>query len=166
MAANCQFAFAVHTLAMLAHCGGGVNSATLARSVNTNPVVIRRLLSDLRQAGLIVTQRGANGGARLSRAPGEISLDEVYQAVGDGKGFSHHPHPPNPRCPVGCRIEQVLGEVFASAQSALQHALAERTLADVLETVNESNPVTKKSSRENPRAQIGRRPDSLSKPKP
>lgn len=167
MAANCQFAFAVHTLAVLAHRGGaGVNSGALARSVNTNAVVIRRLLSGLRAAGLIVTQRGAAGGARLSRAPGEISLDQIYHAVGDGSGFSHHPHPPNPRCPVGCRIETVLGEVFSSAQSALEHALAERTLADVLDTVNEPAPVSRKAPpvRRNPRARVGRRPDSLSKP--
>ncbi|HEV7401404.1 MAG TPA: Rrf2 family transcriptional regulator, partial [Chthoniobacteraceae bacterium] len=91
----------MHTLAVLAHQGGaGVNSGALARSVNTNAVVIRRLLSDLRAAGLIVTQRGAAGGARLSRAPGEISLDEIYQAVCEASGFAHHPHPPNPRCPV------------------------------------------------------------------
>jgi Rrf2 family protein len=167
VAANCQFAFAVHTLAVLAHRGAAaVNSGALARSVNTNAVVIRRLLSDLRAAGLIVTQRGAAGGARLSRPLGEISLDQIYQAVGDGRGFAHHPHPPNPRCPVGCRIETVLGEVFSSAQAALERALAERTLADVLDTMNEAAPVAKKSPRvrRNPPARIGRRPDSLSKP--
>ncbi|HEV7403511.1 MAG TPA: hypothetical protein VGO11_11310, partial [Chthoniobacteraceae bacterium] len=71
-----------------------------------------------------------------------------------------HPHPPNPRCPVGRRIETVLGEVFASAQSALERALAERTLADVLETVNEPAPPDRRKSR----AHLSRRPDSLSKP--
>lgn len=162
MAANCQFAFAVHSLAMLAHQGGaGVNSETLARSVNTNPVVIRRLLSHLRVAGLIVTHRGAGGGSRLSRAPGEITLDDVYRAVGEGAAFAHPPHPPNKRCPVGCRIETVLGEVFASAQAALEQALAARTLADVLETVNDQKPAARVG--QNTRTRLRSRPDSHSK---
>jgi Rrf2 family protein len=136
--ASCRFAFAVHILAMLAYKGGvEVTSDLLARSINTNPVVVRRLLCDLRRAGLIVTIKGAGGGAKLSRAPRGITLAEVYQAVSGSPAFSQHRHPPNPRCPVGRRIQEVLGEVFTSAQTALEEALARRTLADVLETVTE-----------------------------
>ena len=138
MAANCRFAFAVHILAVLAYRREhGVTSDLLAASVNTNAVVIRRILSDLRRSGLVVTHKGAGGGARLSAPPEEITLDAVYRAVGSGPGFSPHPQHPNRRCPVGKKIERVLAEVFSSAQAALEAELAHRTLADVLETVTD-----------------------------
>ena len=139
--ASCRFAFAVHILAVLAYKEGvGATSELLGRSVNTNPVVVRRILSELRRAGLVLTHKGAGGGARLSRPPQEISLAEIYRAVEHGPSFSMHPHPPNPRCPVGHKIEAVLAEVFTAAQEALARELDRRTLAELLETVVEKNP--------------------------
>ena len=139
MAASCRFAFAVHVLAVLALRGDeAVTSEKLAGSVNTNAVVIRRILADLRRAGIVSTCKGAGGGAWLTRKPEEITLDQVYRAVEGCPGFSHHPHKPNQRCQVGRRIEEVLTGVFASAQSALEEALSRRTLAEVLEDVSAS----------------------------
>jgi Rrf2 family protein len=136
MAASCRFAFAVHILAVLARQRKeGVTSEALARSVNTNAVVIRRILADLRRAGLVTTHKGAKGGAWLAADPDQISLDSVYRAVLCGSSFSLHPHQPNQRCPVGRKIEEVLEGVFASAEAALERALAGRTLAEVLEDV-------------------------------
>lgn len=136
MAASCRFAFAVHILTVLAlKRDGSVTSETLAGSVNTNPVVIRRILADLRRGGLVATHMGSSGGAALTRPPNQIPLDEVYRAVEKGVSFSLHPQQPNQRCPVGRKIEEVLGSVFGSAQEALESALAARTLADVLEDV-------------------------------
>jgi Rrf2 family protein len=141
MAATCRFAFAVHILAVLAYKEReGGTSDLLAGSVNTNAVVIRRLLSDLRRAGLVQTHKGARGGAKLSRPPAKIPLDAIYRAVGCGPSFSPHPHQPDQRCPVGRKIELILQEVFSSAEAALERALAARTLADVLETVIEDSP--------------------------
>ena len=140
MAANCRFAFAVHILSVLAVHREGATSTQLAGSVNTNPVVVRRLLATLRRAGFVCTQQGARAGSRLCCEPSHIPLDAIYRAVESTASFSLHPHQPNQRCPVGRRIELVLGEVFASAQNALEHALAQRTLADVLETM--SAPLT------------------------
>jgi Rrf2 family protein len=136
MGASCRFAFAVHVLTMLAsNPGRGLTSEEIARSVNTNPVVIRRLLSSLSRAGLIATRHGAGAGSRLSRAPEAIRLDAVYVAVEPSPAFSFHPHLPNRRCPVGRKIEKVLEGVFVSAQRALEEALARRTMADVLGTM-------------------------------
>ena len=80
-------------------------------------------------------QESASGGTRLAREPGSICLDAVYRAIHGGPSFSAHPQQPDQRCPVGRKIELVLEEVFASAEQALQHALSQRTLADVLEDV-------------------------------
>lgn len=151
MAANCRFAFAVHLLSVLAcHPGDGVTSSQIARSVNTNPVVIRRLLISLRRAGFICTKKGARSGSHLCCAPEAISLDAIYRAVETASSFSLHPQTPNRRCPVGRRIEEVLGEVFASAQSALETELSRRTLADLLENMDVSSsppPSARKSDR-------------------
>ena len=136
MAGNCRFAFAVHILSVLAYHREGVNSELLASSVNTNPVVVRRLIAALRDAGLIVTQKGSGGGARLAREPELIPLDAVYRATEPEPRFSLHPQQPNQRCPIGRKIEEVLTHVFSAAQDALQAELAGRTIADVLESVS------------------------------
>jgi DNA-binding IscR family transcriptional regulator len=70
MAANSQFSMAVHVLMMLARSREeNLKSDQLAASVNTNPVVIRRLLGQLAHANMVVSQTGANGGTRLTRCP-------------------------------------------------------------------------------------------------
>lgn len=149
MASSCRFAFAVHVLAVLAlrRESGGACSDLLAGSVNTNPVIIRRLLTRLRHAGLVTTQKGACGGAALAAAPEEISLAAVYRAVEAGASFSQHPQRPNPRCPVGAGIGRVLEEIFSSAQTALEDALARRSLADVLAAMAEETPRSRKKAR-------------------
>ena len=149
MASSCRFAFAVHVLAVLAlkRESGGVCSHLLAGSVNTNPVIIRRLLTRLRHAGLVTTQKGSGGGATLCAAPDKIALDVVYRAIEPGASFAQHPHQPNQRCPVGAGIERVLTEVFASAQSALEAELSRRTLADVLAAMAAEPPPRRKPPR-------------------
>lgn len=153
MASSCRFAFAVHVLAVLAlkRATGGVCSELLAGSVNTNPVIIRRLLTRLRHAGLVTTQKGAGGGATLCRPPEKIVLDTVYRAVDPGSSFAHHPHLPNQRCPVGAGIEKVLDEVFSTAQTALENALAHRSLADVLAAMEAEAKPRRKTARTPPR---------------
>ena len=89
MAANSQFSMAVHVLAMLARSKGeNLKSDFLACSVNTNAVVIRRLLGQLHHARLVVSQTGAHGGSRLARCPKEIDLSEIYKAVNCGEVFA------------------------------------------------------------------------------
>ena len=130
---------AVHVLAVLAYKEGeAVTSALLAGSVNTNPVVIRRLLLLLQTAGFIETRKGAGAGSRLSRAPGRITLAEVYQAVETDEPFAPHSRQPNRACPVGNCIQEALRKIFAAAEAALQHELAKTSLADILVSVKAS----------------------------
>ena len=145
MAANCRFAFAVHILSVLAlKEKEGVTSDVLAGSVNTNPVVIRRIVSALQQSGLVTTAKGARGGVKLALSPGKISLGAVYRAMGSPASFSGHRHEPDQRCPVGRNIVLVLDEVFASAQAALDEALSCRSIADVVATISlESKPAAR-----------------------
>lgn len=130
---------AVHVLAVLAYREGDrVTSTELAGSVNTNPVIIRRLLLSLKQAGLVDTCKGAGAGSRLNRSPRRINLAEVYRAVEDAESFAKPARKPNAACPVGHCILKMLSKLFASAQSAMERDLANTSLADVIDTVKVS----------------------------
>jgi Rrf2 family protein len=136
---------AVHVLAVLAYKEGDrVTSALLAGSVNTNPVIIRRLLLALQRAKLVDTCKGAGSGSRLSRSPGRIDLADVYRAVEDAEPFATPSGKPNAACPVGKCIRETLDRVFASAQSALERDLEKTTLADVIDTVKASGAGARK----------------------
>jgi len=136
MRSSCRFAIAVHVLALLAYKEGDrVTSAYLAMSVNTNPVVIRRLLLALQRAKLVETNKGAGAGSRLSRSPKRINLAEIYRAVEDAEAFSTPARKPNARCPVGHCIRTTLDSIFVSAQTAMERDLATKTLADVIQTI-------------------------------
>ena len=129
----------MHVLAVLAYKEGeAVTSALLASSVNTNPVVIRRLLLLLQSAGFIETRKGAGAGSRLSRTPGRITLAEVYQAVETDEPFASHSKRPNQACPVGYCIQAALEKIFAGAEAALQRELAKTSLSDILKSVKAS----------------------------
>jgi Rrf2 family protein len=130
---------AVHVLAVLAYKEGDrVTSALLAGSINTNPVIVRRLLLALQRARLVETSKGAGSGSRLSRSPGRINLAEIYRAVEDSESFATPTRKPNAACPVGHCIRETLDRVFASAQEALEHDLEKSTLATVIGAVKAS----------------------------
>lgn len=153
MAESCRFAFAVHILAVLAHQPGrGVTSDVLAGSVNTNPVVVRRIVSSLRRAGLVCCAKGAGGGATLCREPETIPLDEIYRAMEPQRSLAGKRHHPNLRCPVARQIKRVLEDVYSAAQCALEASLAERTLADALENVEDAPPAPHPVSRRSRKA--------------
>jgi Rrf2 family protein len=130
---------AVHVLAVLAYKEGDrVTSKLLAGSVNTNPVIVRRLLLSLQKAKLVETCKGAGAGSRLSRSPRRINLAEIYRSVEDAESFARPARKPNAACPVGHCIIETLSKLFASAQNAMERDLAKTTLADVIATVKAS----------------------------
>jgi len=136
MAANSQFAVAVHILAMLAKsCDERIKSDYIAKSVNTNPVVIRRLLSTLFEKGLVVSQTGMCGGSCLTRKASDIGLLEIYRAVSKGEIFSLHPNTPDQSCMIGKNIQTVLEKMQAEIDEAIEEKLSKYTLQDVIEMV-------------------------------
>ena len=145
MRTSCRFAMAVHVLAVLAYKEGDrVTSALLAGSINTNRVIVRRLLLALQKARLVDTCKGAGSGSRLSRSPRRINLAEVYRAVEAVEPFASPSRKPNAACPVGHCIRETLQEVFASAENALERDLAKTTLAGVIDAVKASGACTRK----------------------
>jgi Rrf2 family protein len=137
MATNSRFSIAVHVLTMLASNKGDerLKSDCIAESVNTNPVVIRRLLCSLQEANLVASQVGASGGTTLARAPKKIKLSEIYDAVASGDVFSLHPKRPNQECPVGKNIEAVLCGLQKEIDRSIERKLAQYTLQDIIEKV-------------------------------
>ena len=110
-------------------------STLLAKTVNTNPVVIRRLLLDLQEAGLVKTERGPAGGARLARTASRIKVRDLYRAVEEPGLFAAHRRKPSKACPVGCRIESVLEELFLRASKALENELGAVTLESLVRKI-------------------------------
>lgn len=132
MAYNSRFAVAIHTLSLLDSTEGRITSELIAGSVNTNPVVIRRMISLLTKAGILRTQPGV-AGAQLTRSSSEITLLDVYRAVqNDSRDdlFAIHENP-NPNCDIGRNIQQELEQVFARAQRAMEGELEQITLRQV-----------------------------------
>jgi Rrf2 family protein len=136
MGTNSRFAVAVHTLTLMAwNHDQPLKSDEVAASVNTNPVVIRRLLCELAREGLVISQTGSTGGSRLAKQVHEITLLDVYQAVEGGRTLELHRHPPNPQCPVGVNISEVLEGVCAKVSLAIEGVLAKITLEDMVSQV-------------------------------
>lgn len=134
-----RFTVAVHILALLTIEAKTepTTSEYLARSANTNPVVIRRLLAMLGKAGLVAAQSGASGGVQLAHLPEQITLRDVYEAVEKGQIFSFGNRPPNPYCICGRSLEPVMKNVFQKAEDALEQTLADMTIAQVARDVVE-----------------------------
>ena len=138
MQTNQQFSVAIHLLTSLAaQADQALTSEQLAASVQTHPVVIRRILGQLRQQGLVESRPGANGGWKLSRAAEEIHLCGVYDALSHDALLKMHPHP-NAACPIGAHIQPAVEKVFGEAEKALHAALSGFTVADILQEVTQS----------------------------
>ncbi|HEM5069711.1 TPA: Rrf2 family transcriptional regulator [Streptococcus suis] len=136
MQISSRFTIASHILVLLALEGEKEKqtSTSIAGSVGVNPVIIRNILSQLKEAGLVEVARGV-GGARLAQNPDKITLLHIYQAVelfGEkGKLFGFHEQP-NPACQVGRSIHPLLDSRLENAQSALEKELGQTTIADLL----------------------------------
>ena len=116
----------------LAYLDKKTSSELLSKTVNTNPVVIRRLLGELNGAGLIRAVRGKQGGFMLARDTKGISLLDIYRAVNGDEGLvSLHDNPQNRACAVSCKVRGVLSKHLNKAQGVFEHELGKVILADV-----------------------------------
>ena len=110
-----------------------ITSDFLAGSVNVNPVVIRKLTSQLKAAGLVNVQRGS-GGASIAKPLEEINFLDIYQAVeciDNGELFHFHENS-NQECPVGRNIHRILDGKLQQVQKAMEREMEKITLADVM----------------------------------
>ena len=130
-----KFTVAVHILTCIDIFGGQmrVTSDVLSGSTGVNAVIVRNVLGQLRNAGIVETRQGS-GGAHLAKALDEITLYDIYKAVDcvDDEGLFHFHENPNADCPVGRNIHKAMDGRLEAAQSALENELKSTTLAQVV----------------------------------
>ncbi len=141
MQISSRFTIAIHMLTCMEAFKDEykVTSEFLASSINVNPVVIRRILSQLKDAGLIEVKRGT-GGANIAKPPEEITFLDVYRAVEcieDNTLFHFHENP-NVNCPVGRNIHNILDDRLDRVQKAMEKELESITLAEVITDLNKN----------------------------
>ncbi|GIN94092.1 Rrf2 family transcriptional regulator [Siminovitchia terrae] len=137
MAISSRFAVSIHILTLIELNKEGTSSSEfLSSSVNTNPAVIRKIMSMLKKAGLIEVSPGI-AGAKLTKELSDITLFDVYKAVNvvhENGLFSIHDNP-NPDCLVGKNIQQTIEPIFLAAQSAMEEIFKNVTLNDVVKDI-------------------------------
>ena len=130
-----KFTVAVHILTCIDIFGDQmrVTSDFLSGSTGVNAVIVRNVLGQLRNAGIVETRQGS-GGAHLAKALDEITLYDIYKAVDcvDDEGLFHFHENPNADCPVGRNIHKAMDGRLEAAQSALENELKSTTLAQVV----------------------------------
>ena len=119
-----------------------ITSDFLSSSINVNPVVIRRILQKLKSAGIITVARGNVGSMEINKDLKDITFYDVYKAVDcvDDEGLFHFHENPNPLCPVGRNIHNVLDKRLDAIQQAMENEMKKSTLADV---INETSQLIK-----------------------
>lgn len=137
MLSSSRFVVAVHAMSVLARAAGKgpVCSNMVAASVHTNPVVIRRLMTELEKAALVRSVAGRSGGFELGRSADAITLADVYGAVEDETVFRMHKIDPEAECPVAAQIGKILSAPLRAAEAALTSSLARTTLRDVASAI-------------------------------
>lgn len=134
MQISSRFTIAIHMLACMDVFEDQykITSDFLASSINVNPVIIRKILSQLKDAGLIEVKRGP-GGAVIARPLNEITFYDVYQAVDciEENTLFHFHENPSSDCPVGRNIHNVLDDKLLRVQAAMERELKAITLADL-----------------------------------
>jgi DNA-binding IscR family transcriptional regulator len=131
MKRNSQLAATLHALIHMAEHDGPMTSEDLAGCFDTNPVVVRRTLAGLRDAGLVASGGGRGGGWTLSRPLEKISLRDVYRALGAPELFHVGPRAATSPCLIDHAVADAMAGAFDEAQALLLRRLTEITLADI-----------------------------------
>lgn len=144
MAANSSLTTAVHALCWieLARRLGypEVSSERIAESVGGHPVAVRRLLAQLREAGLLQAGRGRGSGWRMTRDAATVSVLDLHNALGHPALFAQRRNTPNPDDPVGFGIRPILDAVYAEADDAMSRVLGDHTVAELVERLLAEHP--------------------------
>ena len=138
MQISSRFTIAIHIFACMETFGKEhkITSDFLASSINVNPVIIRKILSQLKNAGLIEVVRGT-GGTTAAKPIDQITFYDIYLAVDlleEGELFHFHENP-NPNCPVGSNIHAVLDNRLKCIQEAMENEMKKYTIADVAKDI-------------------------------
>ena len=133
MAANSRLASAIHIMSFVAHSGDqGTTSEAIAKSLQTNPVVVRKILKLLEQEGLVALRQGRRGGVGLQHPASRIKLGQIYKAVESENGVFATRSRVHERCVVACAMKRRLGPIFKNANDAVEQAFSKTSLAELV----------------------------------
>ncbi|RAJ00359.1 Rrf2 family protein [Chitinophaga skermanii] len=126
-----KFAISIHILTLLNSSGEEwLSSEIIAGSLNANPALVRKELSNLRSFGLIESKEGKSGGSRLAKQAKDIRLSDIFKAIKDEHVFGFSPNEPNEKCNVGKKINAHLDDLFSLIDDQIFDVLQHITLAD------------------------------------
>lgn len=131
----------LHVLIHMGRHEGAMTSDMIACMLDANPVVIRRTMAGLREKGYVHSEKGHGGGWRLARPLGELTLLDIYRAVGEPSVFAVGPAYDMPGCAIEQAVNARLECVFAEAEQLLLRRFADVTLADIAAGFPEDMPV-------------------------
>ncbi|MEM7798022.1 MAG: Rrf2 family transcriptional regulator [Chloroflexota bacterium] len=132
---NSRFVLAVHTLTLLARSETPLSSNFISSSAGVNAVTIRKVVGQLRDAGLVKTQTGVKGGTKIARNPADISLKETFLAVRDEQFFGAYPKKVSEECPVGRCLKSTLTTLLDDAVQSMITKMDGVSIADVVDGV-------------------------------
>lgn len=128
---NTRFATAVHIMTLLAKSPQEwLTSDWMAGSINVNPVIIRKEISVLREAGLIISRQGKEGGSQLAKNAEMITISEIYKAVKNTEVLGKKNQNPNPTCSVGKEINNHLNTLFEETDQLVVNFLGDKSLQE------------------------------------
>lgn len=135
MQISSKFTIGVHLLAVIDYLGEDekATSTVLASSIGVNPVIVRNVMRNLKEAGLISVSQGKSG-ISLTRTPDQITFYDVYKAVDSVKdeGLFHFHENPNPECPIGRNIHKAMDSKLKRVQRCMEDEMRKITLGDVM----------------------------------
>ncbi|WP_300685731.1 Rrf2 family transcriptional regulator [Chryseobacterium sp.] len=131
---NTRFATAVHIMTLLAKSPQEwLTSEWVAGSINVNPVIVRKEMSVLREAGLIISRQGKEGGSHLAKNAEMITISEIYKAVKNTEVLGKKNQNPNPDCSVGREINSHLNTLFEETDHLVVNFLGDKSLQEFVD---------------------------------
>lgn len=122
---------------------GDLSSNAIASSIESNPSLVRRIMSRLKKAGLLTSQPGKVA-PKLGRLAAKISLLDVYQAIEDNQRLLHIDEKTNPKCIVGGNIQETLKKAYDKVQADAEKSMSQISLQQIIDGILENNEKKKK----------------------
>lgn len=131
MRANSRLSRVLHVLLHMARHDGPMTSEAIARMLGTNPVVVRRTMAGLREAGYVRSEKGHGGGWEIAADLEKVSLLDIHRAVGGPRIFAIGSDHPNPDCAVERVVNEALHQALCDAEALLLARLGAVSLAEL-----------------------------------
>jgi len=129
-----RLSVALHVLLHMRETDAPITSETLGSMMDVNPVVIRRTLGGLRDAGIVAAGKGHGGGWSLASDLRKVSLADVYESLGVSSAFGIGLREEAPRCPLEREVNRAVGGALAEAEAHLMERFRSIAVADLIET--------------------------------